>query len=790
MKLNKILNIAVFSLMTAFVCSCGINYVDVSDSPGYPDVPVEPGTVNGNMRDYPVWGTVTDTSGNPLAGVKVVSGECVDLTDEAGFFHLERVDDNGNRPIVRFEKEGFFPVVRSCYIDNSNNYGWQVALASLSNASATAELFDSSAPINISVGGMSLDLPADGFVVAATGKKYRGTVEAEVFYLSPETDYFISLMPGGDLAAIDASNQTKVLLSYGMMSVELSDNDGHRLQLAGGEKAVVSFPTPKTMAYDAPASIPLWSFDESTGLWKEEGVARKDGMGNYVGEVGHFSWWNIDEPGDEAWIEGYVKNESGTPLSDIKIVFNNQYSTVTDATGYYRKRVQANDQFKVWIPSEEYGYYTPEYKKAVGPIASGSVLPHDIILPNVYYVKGRVIDEHNDPFVTSYLMKVPGMRSNWKNTDKNGEFMFYLRPGFTGEASVSVFNHKGEAENYEFNVPGNNNVYLEIKMGSGTIVPDVPDIIANCGGGNIKYLNASRPTSSTLGGVIIENSCLTVFSDAEALEEMDDMFLLQIPEYSSSKDEYDKFIFQAVDRGKTVICQSGSLKVTQNGDIYFFSLSGEGAYAEMNEDGDITGASKAYITVNNVDMPHFMTVERQENYTPKAPFKTFVPQLSTPAPVAMVVTKSEKLGTGGFLYYNGNMSDFDNLIAQAERTGYTQKYYNRTTDSGDAEYEEGSSAITIEADVNLPKISSSSWRGMSMFSFEIDDDDSDDYAYAFESQLYVSMLDGGTLSAGSITDYDITNARLNNCRFVDRRGILCKSLFRTIRDFYPSLIKE
>lgn len=778
--------IAIVSLVAMLASSCGVNYVDVSERPDNPDVPDVPGTVNGYMRDYPVWGTVTDRSGNPLPGVRAVSGECVDITNEAGFFYLEQIDDNANRPIVRFEKDGYFPVVRSCYIENFTNYGWQVAMASRHGESTISDRFSSSDAYSLRVGGLSVDLPADGYVVAATGRKYRGIVEAEVFYLSPEAENFTDLMPGGDLAAIDVSSRPQVLLSYGMVNVELSDDNGNRLQIADGENATLSFPTPATMASDAPSSIPLWSFDESTGLWKEEGMARRDGSGNYVGEVEHFTWWNIDYPGDEAWIEGYVTNESHEPLSGIKIIFGNQVYTVTDATGYYKKRVMSNTRFDVWIPSEEYANYSPEYKKEEGPIASYSTKRHDIELPNKYYLKGRVVDEHGNPFVTSYDINVAGLRSNWKNTDNNGEFMYYFTPGYVGPASVSVLTRNGVGESYEFYVPGNDNVYLEIKLGSGTVVPDVPDIIANCGGGEIKYLNVNRPTASVLGGVVIEDSWMTVISDLGMIDDSDNLFMLQIPEFSPSQNEYTNFVFVAIDGRKVVQCQGGRLTITQDGDTYRYSLSGEGYFAEMDDDGDLTGATPADISVNNVDMPHFMTIERHENYTPKDPFKSFVPQLSTPAPVAMVVTKCEKLGTGGFLYYNGDFSDFDNLIAQAEKTGYSQKAYDKEQDYAEAYYADGNSIIMIDADMDSQKITSSSWKNVPMFDLGFNEDDGE----AYESQISVTMFSGGTYPWDFLWDESDISQRSDAAKSRDMMKDIRHRSYRTLQHFYSVSSKE
>lgn len=343
------------------------------------------------------------------------------------------------------------------------------------------------------------------------------------------------------------------------------------------------------------------------------------------------------------------------------------------------------------------------------------------------------------------------MTSRWNDTDKKGEFKYYLTPGYEGQATISVFSQNGSVENHEFYIPYDEDVYVEIKIGTGSVVPDQPDIIANCGNGKVYYLNAARPTASTFGGVIVEDSWMTVVSDFNALEESYNYFVLQIPDYSPAKREYNNFCLAAIDNDKIVQCFEGTLTVTQEGEQYYYSLSGKGYYGNMDSDGDVSNIMSADITVNNVGISHLMTLERHENYYPTDPFQSFVPHLSTPAPVAMVITKSQKLGTGGFLYYNGDFSDFDLLNDQAEKTDYARSYYNKETDYAEALYVTGNSVIMIDADLDTPSISSSSWKNIPMFDFiGVSEEEGDPY----ESQVSVIMWNGGTLSLDFIlSDY-------------------------------------
>lgn len=116
-------------------------------------------------------------------------------------------------------------------------------------------------------------------------------------------------MPG-DLRGISTDGSLKTLTTYGMAAVELTGALGELLQIAPGQKASLTMPIPVAILSNAPATIPLWSFDEAKGLWKEEGQAIKTGS-NYVGDVSHFSFWNCDVPNNYVQFNCTVKNSDG-----------------------------------------------------------------------------------------------------------------------------------------------------------------------------------------------------------------------------------------------------------------------------------------------------------------------------------------------------------------------------------------------------------------------------------------------------------------------------------------------
>ncbi len=111
----------------------------------------------------------------------------------------------------------------------------------------------------------------------------------------------------GDFAGIaqGQANPTPII-SYGTVEYQFTRNsDGAVLQLANGQTADIQIPIYVTTHQDGTAiavgdTIPLWSLDEKTGIWMQEGsgtvvasTASPTGLA-LSATVSHFTWWNCD----------------------------------------------------------------------------------------------------------------------------------------------------------------------------------------------------------------------------------------------------------------------------------------------------------------------------------------------------------------------------------------------------------------------------------------------------------------------------------------------------------------
>ncbi|MCL2626044.1 MAG: hypothetical protein FWD46_04390 [Cystobacterineae bacterium] len=274
-----------------------------------------------------VQGMVLDSSGKVLKDVRVTSGTVSVTTDDAGKFMIEEAAVVNGRSVIKFEKSGYFTLTRSGVKQEESYIRVMLHPKGAGNISLK-RTFDARNPTNLSIrpsgatNAMQVNLRALA-LARADGSDYTGMVTADMVYLDPNNGNFAELMPGGDLAAIDSSGNEGMLISYGMIDVNFSDDEGNPLQLKNGSPAEMIFPLPADMENDPPTSIPLWHFDEEQGIWLEEGSAQRVAGANgtyvYQGEAKHFSWWNLDIYAGTATVTGKVVDCNGEPVISTKV---------------------------------------------------------------------------------------------------------------------------------------------------------------------------------------------------------------------------------------------------------------------------------------------------------------------------------------------------------------------------------------------------------------------------------------------------------------------------------------
>jgi len=280
-----------------------------------------------------VQGRVLDENGLPVQGASVTSGTAGTTTDENGVFNFNDISMSSRFGFVKVVKQGYFTGSRSILTRaSSSNY---VTITLIPRGSKGSFSATSGGSVVVETGD-TVAFDASSIVNASTNAAYSGTVHVYAALLDPTKDGVDKRMPG-DLRGIGSDGKETMLQSFGMLVVELEGDGGEKLQIAAGKQASLSVKIPDALKANAPAAIPLWYFNDTTGKWIEQGAATRQGD-QYCGKTSHFSWWNCDMPYGTVNYKVRLKDQHGNPLAYTYIHFQSQsffgtLGTYTDSSG-------------------------------------------------------------------------------------------------------------------------------------------------------------------------------------------------------------------------------------------------------------------------------------------------------------------------------------------------------------------------------------------------------------------------------------------------------------------------
>lgn len=283
----------------------------------------------GNSVQRNFHGFVLSTSGTPISGATVTIGSSTVQTNAKGVFVIKNSDVKENFAYVKVTKAGFVNGSRTMVPTSGSN---RINIMMIPATTTSAISSGATATVSLPDG---TKVKFDGSFKDSNGNAYTGNVNVAMFHLKPSDQYLNELMPGSFLAN-NSNGNSRIMETYGMLHVQLTGASGENLQIATGHTAEMTVALDATQMSTAPATIPLWSFNEATGIWQEEGSATKVGN-TYVGNVSHFSWWNCDAQFPQCILNVHIQNSTALPLSNVtvKLFRQNQSSTlaITDGNG-------------------------------------------------------------------------------------------------------------------------------------------------------------------------------------------------------------------------------------------------------------------------------------------------------------------------------------------------------------------------------------------------------------------------------------------------------------------------
>ncbi|MEO6723207.1 MAG: carboxypeptidase-like regulatory domain-containing protein [Ferruginibacter sp.] len=377
-----------------------------------------------NIQSSPITatlqGNVLDENGQPAAGVKISAGTKTSVTNANGYFRIADAALDRNASLVVAEQAGYFKAYRSFRATKGVN---QVMFKLIPKILAGTINSVTGGEATLS-NGSKISLPANA--VTKSGTVYGGDVKVYAVYIDPSSRDIGNTIPGSFMAD-DKDKNRVVLSSYGMLAVELESAAGEKLQIAAGSTAKLTTAIPSNLLSTAPALISCWYVDETTGIWKEEGTAKKSGK-NYIADVKHFTYWNCDVPYPSISFSAIFKTSDGLLLNNLNVRVRIDTSSAgyaygyTDSLGQVSGLIPANKNLVLEVLNECYGV---AYSKNIGPFADNTDLGTIVIPANqsfLFTLKGKLLTCNNTPVSKGYAMVYWNNISTTVGANKNGEF--------------------------------------------------------------------------------------------------------------------------------------------------------------------------------------------------------------------------------------------------------------------------------------------------------------------------------------------------------------------------------
>ncbi|VAW65299.1 hypothetical protein MNBD_GAMMA10-143 [hydrothermal vent metagenome] len=306
------------------------------------------GAGSSNTPSAPATGNISGQvlnaeSGSAIVDATVSTGSQTTTTGADGRYRLENVNFD-DRVVVDIKRAGF---AEQSKITQLSALKTQASLPVLLLPVDLTQTFDPNIGQTLVVADSSASVTLlASSLITADGNSPEGNVSIELTVIDPTQD--IALMPG-NMQANTGAGELSPIESFGAIVINFTDSMGNELDLIQGATASIQIPLADKSG-SPPEIIPLYFYDESTGLWVEEGSATlvvDAGQSYYQGTVRHFSTWNADSLYPQVIINGCVEDLNGERIANAGVIssgddYSGTSSTLTDSSGAYSIIVKQN----------------------------------------------------------------------------------------------------------------------------------------------------------------------------------------------------------------------------------------------------------------------------------------------------------------------------------------------------------------------------------------------------------------------------------------------------------------
>lgn len=359
-----------------------------------------------------VSGRVINEWGIPIfnAIVRMGCGQGVTtMTDASGVFMLRDVHAYEELAYLTVEKEGYFTGSRSFLPTSGTADAVHIVEVTLLQKAMVGSVNGAQGG-QVNIEGVNITFPAGAFT--RNEVPYPGEVRVLLNYIDPTADDAFQRMPGMLMGV--TTEGSRVLSSFGMVAVELTDPSGTAVQLAPGSTAIAGFLIPGSQVSDAPQTIDMWYFDEALGYWMHDGQAVRVGD-EYIAEISHFSWWNCDVPSAFVRLNMQVLDQStGRPLAGFRVevitLDMGTGSLLTNSEGRISGLVPVNRPLTISV-RRNCGEGDPVfvlYEEALGPLTQETSINIHVSGSNSH-VTGTLINCSGSPVEQGYVLAGPNL---------------------------------------------------------------------------------------------------------------------------------------------------------------------------------------------------------------------------------------------------------------------------------------------------------------------------------------------------------------------------------------------
>jgi hypothetical protein len=343
-------------------------------------------------------------------------------------------------------------------------------------------------------------------LILPNGSTYQGNVIVQSNYFDPDEKDFLLEAPG-NMLALNTENEIITLASMGMYRIELFSESGEVLKIRQGDKATLSFPIADIQIDKLENTIPLWSLNEDTGLWGQEGEAILNGQ-YVVAEVGHFSFWNLDLPFEFEEICFTVKSSDGDLISGLNLDFlvNNVFPMgfeTTDNEGKVCGRIPLGQSIKINVILKDLLVQSFE----VGPFSPGAADVELLLTNRLTEVKGIAVTCEMAPVSNGYgfaYSAAGGQLYQIIHLSEDGSFRYYTT---TSEGLTLVNANNNQGYNTTFTA-----AQLENDIDLGTVL-----LCENAAGSKISGYVLIDTNEDGLGDTPVKNQRILIRQEGQTI---------------------------------------------------------------------------------------------------------------------------------------------------------------------------------------------------------------------------------------------------------------------------------